>query len=80
LKYVLVVLVVLVGFWLWRRNRSDDRLRANSTRDQQSPIQKGEARLMTRCQACGLHFPQPDAVRGKSGEYCSLEHLRRMEP
>jgi hypothetical protein len=33
---------------------------------------------MVSCAVCGVHLPQPDAVRGGDGRlYCSQEHRLR---
>lgn len=79
MKFVLVILVVLAGVWLWRRNR------AEQTRDEpparqapKTPAAQAPAEMVS-CAHCGLHLPALDAVRGARGSYCSQDHLRQHE-
>jgi uncharacterized protein len=59
---------------VWRNNRIEDRS-SSSARRPQAPAAPQE---MVRCAVCGLHLPQPDAVRGAGGVYyCSQEHRLR---
>jgi uncharacterized protein len=79
LKYAVVILVVLLGVWLWRKNRADDR------RDAAPPKRKdaasaGAPQIMVSCAVCGVHLPQSDAFPGKKNHYCSLAHRAQREP
>jgi uncharacterized protein len=80
MKYAVVLFVVLIGFWLWRKNREDgvevqhDKPRAKpSTSASQSP------QIMLSCAVCGVHIPKSDALVGKQGHYCSASHLQQRE-
>ena len=80
MKFVLVILVVLAGVWLWRRNRAEE------ARDEppapQAPMPPPVAQPpaeMVSCAHCGLHLPALDAVAGARGTYCSQDHLRQHE-
>lgn len=86
MKFVLVILVVLAGVWLWRRNRAED------ARDEAEAAAQAQARQapkptpavqapteMVSCRHCGLHLPAADAVTGTQGHYCSADHLRQHE-
>lgn len=74
MKYLLVLLVLLVAYQLWRtaRRRAAD--------DEGAPAQAADPpalppREMVRCTVCDLHLPRPDALSGASGRlYCSHEH------
>ncbi len=77
MKYLIVLLVVLVGAWVWRMNRRAER--AQDKPSQTSVGKPGEApQDMVRCAHCGLHLPRSEAIPG--GEkaavqlYCSAEH------
>jgi uncharacterized protein len=80
MKYLLVLAVVLVGIWAWRRGRDDDRKAklAAAKRDAIAPQED-----MVRCAHCGLHLPRSDALPGGAGDppalYCSAEHRARSE-
>lgn len=78
MKYLLVLAVVVVAFYVWRNNRLSDR--AETTR--QAPPPQGRPNVptvMVACQQCGTHLPETEAVRGQHGAYCSTEHRRLRE-
>lgn len=74
MKIVLVLALVLVGVWLFRLNR---RSAAQNKRPAEKPVVM--ALDMVRCRQCDIHLPKADAVTGKQGVYCSLEHRQRAE-
>ena len=75
MKFILVLLVVLGGIWLWRSNRqADAKLRQQNTKTATAPLD------MVRCALCEVHVPSVDALVGKKGSYCCKDHLRRAEP
>ncbi len=75
MKYLLVIAVVLVAFWVWRNNRQQARGQVQrQTAAPTSPVR------MVACLHCGTHLPETDAVAGSRGAYCSRDHLRREEP
>jgi uncharacterized protein len=80
MKYAVVILVVLLGVWLWRKNRADDRkeMAAKPKRKDAAPV--GTPQIMVSCAVCGVHLPQSDAVLGKIKHYCSLAHRQQREP
>jgi uncharacterized protein len=71
-KLILILLVLLVGIWLWRANRPAS--------PKQPPKAAPQPLEMVRCSHCAVHLPQADAVQGKKGVYCSTDHLARAEP
>ncbi len=79
MKIVLVLVAVLIGIWLFRSGRRRDNAAGNKA-DVQPDKAPVEALDMVRCQHCDLHLPMSDAVTGKNGVYCSVEHRRRAEP
>ncbi|MEO8247908.1 MAG: PP0621 family protein [Burkholderiales bacterium] len=80
MKYLVILVVVLVVFWIWRSGR--DSL-DQSARDRQAKAgpAKGQApRLeMVRCEVCGVHLPEAEAVRAEANYYCSVEHLNQAQ-
>ena len=74
MKIILVLVAVLVGVWLFRSSRKAS-TRAAPPRNNPSVAQLE----MVRCLHCDLHLPKADAVTGKHGIYCSLEHRQRAE-
>ncbi len=74
MKLVLILVAVLVGIWLFRSNRK------TPTSSKQAVSRPPSAQLdMVRCLHCDVHLPKSDAVTGRQGAYCSLEHRQRAE-
>lgn len=78
MKYLIVLVVVLVGVWLWRNNRREELRGKNPS---QPPPVSGpkQATEVVACAVCAVHLPRPDAVQGKLGLYCSDAHRRQGE-
>lgn len=75
MKFLLLILVVLAGIWLWRTKRlADPKLKRQQPPATATPLE------MVRCTLCSVHIPLVDAVQGKQGPYCCTDHLQRAEP
>jgi len=83
MKYLLVLAVLWVAIWLWRKNRREemrdamrDAMRERAAKAQQRvPTPPGPPQAMVRCAHCGLHLPATDAISGPGGAvYCSAAH------
>lgn len=74
MKFLLVLTVLLVAFWVWRNDRQSDRGGA-------PPARKPPARPvpMIACAHCGTHVPAEEALPGATGRYCCPEHRRQHE-
>jgi len=72
-KALLFLVVVLAGVWLWRSRQMPQIQKKPPT----TPVKPLD---MVRCTQCGTHIPGVDAVQGKQGPYCCLEHLKQLEP
>lgn len=79
MKIALVLALVLVGVWLFRLNRRSDR--GGPERQHNPPAAKPTTMAldMVRCRQCDTHLPKTDAIAGKQGVYCSLEHRQQAE-
>lgn len=76
MKFLLVFAVVLVAVWIWRNNRQHDLDHgAGSAPRRRAP----RTTTMVVCDQCGMHLPEEEAVRGRSGTYCGHEHRRLSE-
>ena len=74
MKFLVLLAVLYIAYLVWRHNRLQDR-RSEPPRH---PAPGGAPQNMVSCATCGLHLPQPDAVRGADGRfYCSNEHRLR---
>ena len=73
MKYLLVLFVVLVAVWLWRKGRREE---LQSRRPPPpAPNEIAPPQAMLRCAHCGLHLPAAEAVRGADGTvYCCAAH------
>lgn len=80
MKYLLVLAVVWLAIWLWRKNRREEmrdaqRERAARAQRPASPTAVGTPQAMVRCAHCGLHLPASDAIAGPGNAvYCSTAH------
>ncbi|WP_439113659.1 PP0621 family protein [Hydrogenophaga sp.] len=78
MKYLLVLAVVLVAFWVWRNNRLTDDTDAQRPSARKKPAPR-QPTIMVACLHCGTHLPQNEAVQGRQGAYCSAEHRQLSE-
>jgi uncharacterized protein len=73
MKYLVLLLVLVVAYMVWRNARIGHKQDAPGPRG--SP---GTPQEMIACPECGLHLPKADAVAGRNGlHYCSQEHRLR---
>jgi uncharacterized protein len=84
MKYLLVVLVLAVAFWLWRKGRTTESSgQVSQMRHSDGAAQPDQAQnrplAMIRCRHCGVHLPQSDAVQGQQGFYCGALHRASAE-
>jgi uncharacterized protein len=79
MKFLLVLAVVLIGFFVWRSNRVGQKPPAAGPASGKG---SGETRSieMVQCAVCGLHCPRTDSVAGKRGIYCTAQHRQQAEP
>ncbi len=78
MKYLLVLAVVIVAFYVWRNNRRVERQARETATPPPRPA-PGQPIAMVACRACGTHLPPNEAVTGRQGSYCSAEHRQRIE-
>lgn len=78
MKYLLVLAVVLIGFYVWRSSR-EGRQPPPAPRPGKAPDATPSIE-MVQCARCGIHCPSTDAIAGKQGVYCTAQHRREAEP
>jgi uncharacterized protein len=77
MKYLLVLAVVVIGIWLWRKGREEELRERAPPRARRSLDAPTET---VRCAHCGLHLPAADAVPGGAGRvYCGAAHRAAAE-
>jgi len=83
MKYLLVLAVLWVAIWLWRKNRREemrDAQREKAARAERQPAAPAAPKAMLRCAHCGLHLPASDALGGPGDAvYCSAAHREAAE-
>jgi uncharacterized protein len=79
MKYLLVLAVVAVAFWVWRNNRQTTKAdkKVPPTKDASSRL--AQPQPMLQCATCGVHLPAADAITGRRGSYCSPAHQQQLE-
>jgi len=73
MKYLLVLAVVLVAFWVWRNNRLTGGDPHQPPANRKPPAPRPPV-TMVACRHCGTHLPENETVHGRLGVYCSTEH------
>lgn len=77
MKYLIVLILVGLLLWRWRAGRTArppsirQPRRATAATEPDTPMQA--------CLLCGLHVPEPEAVRSTKGWYCCETHRHRAE-
>jgi len=77
MKYLLVLAVLLVAFWIWRQGRREAMRPPQTPRKQAQPPRDPQA--MLPCAHCGVHLPAGDALPGRNGHYCCTAHRDAAE-
>ena len=79
---VLVLLAVSLYVVKYIRTKLDetqkriDKESKNENNDSSTDNQKTKT-LMVKCQQCGLHIPEKEAIKQGDNIFCSLEHAKK---
>jgi uncharacterized protein len=79
MKYLVVLLVVFVGVWVWRSNRIAIGKDKEESVERETERQNAK-KTMVACAHCGIHLPQIEALAAPSADlrqqlwFCSTEH------
>ncbi|MEO8013921.1 PP0621 family protein [Polaromonas sp.] len=76
MKYLLVILLILVVFWLWRSDRPSPKKSVKPGRPRNQPSEGKKITEMVACDVCHVHLPKSEALIGRDGFYCSEAHRR----
>jgi uncharacterized protein len=71
LKYLLLVIVIVVVYWVFKSYK----IRTRGGRSSSA----GRAEDMVCCAQCGVHLPRSESVLSGEAFYCSPEHRRLRE-
>ena len=74
MKYLLVIVLALGVFWLWRVSRQ--RAAAPPRRPASPTVSEKEITETVACGVCKVHLPRTEALIGRDGFYCSEAHRR----
>lgn len=66
-RLVIFVLLAFVGWTLWKKYRPAGKVTAK-------PHPQSDELPMVRCQQCGVHLPQSDALHHNNQWYCNEQH------
>jgi uncharacterized protein len=67
MRYLFLLLLIVVGIYLWRRMLRDGSGPAE-------PRSEGKVANMVRCAHCGTYLPEDEAIRSGERYFCSNEH------
>ncbi|MDH6186246.1 PP0621 family protein [Polaromonas sp. CG_23.6] len=79
MKYLLVILLILVVFWIWRSGRPSQKKAAPPGRAPSKSSEEKKATEMVACGVCHIHLPKSEALIGRDGFYCSEAHRREAK-
>ncbi len=79
MKYLVVLAILFVGFWLWRSNRPGLRDGTDRSSRQSASPPPAAPQDMVACSLCQLHVPRAEALPGLRGSYCCADHRHRAE-
>lgn len=79
MKYLLVLLLVFVVFWLWSNNRRIEKKQADDARRPRQPGPDNALTEIVACDICQVHLPRFEALIGNKGVYCSDAHRRQAD-
>lgn len=71
-KTILIIILGMVIFWMWRKLQAKDSDAVPKTADR-------PAELMVRCALCGVNQPRGECVESGGAVYCSEAHRREAE-
>ena len=82
MKYLLVLALVFVVFWVWRKNREAEQGDAAAARSRAARPAANPGTGITEvvaCDVCQVHLPKSEALigNGNKGFYCSDAHRRQ---
>lgn len=75
MKWLVLWAVLAVAYAWWKHQR-----RTEAARPSPTPTTAKQPAPLVHCQVCGVSVPASEAVIGRQGPYCGIEHQQRAEP
>lgn len=72
-----LIRLIVIALAVWLLIKLAKQLFSAKPLPQKKP--KAEVASMIKCDHCGLHIPEQEAVRGDRGQYCSEAHKHLAE-
>lgn len=72
MKYLVLLLVLGVAYFIWRHKRVQERAPRKAAAPKLAPPQD-----MLACALCGVHVPREDALVSGNRSYCCLAHQQQ---
>lgn len=72
-KLLFWIVVAVIGYLAWRFVQVSQRRSEWAARKPESSGGSGEE-AMRRCEVCGIHLPESEAVSARGHYYCCVEH------
>ncbi len=82
MKYLMVAVVVFLGYALWKHNRQQERAERDAQQAPKHTTNRPSPQppvAMINCRHCGVHLPVSEAVEGQFGVYCGKAHRQLAE-
>ncbi len=77
-RLVIFLLLIFAGWYIWR-NFLRPMLQAASNSDPQQGEEQPKALPMSRCDHCGLHLPDAEAIHEGDKIYCCEAHRQAAQ-
>jgi uncharacterized protein len=79
MKYLIIIVAVFIGLWLWRNGRRIDGNEEKVQRPKAQPATPLAPTEIIACDVCSVHLPRSEALPGGRGIYCSDAHRKQAE-
>ena len=86
-RLFIVFIIFIASMYLVKyiRSKVEDSLKERKLDDKRGPKSENELnstkdnskKLMVKCQFCGLHIPEKEAIKQGDKTFCSLEHAKK---
>lgn len=75
MRYLILILAIFLLVYIARMLLSS-RAKHRTVQEQPQPRPRRRVSNMVRCEQCGLHLPEKEAIRRHGHSFCSREHAK----